>query len=177
MHPEKVFESELLENPTVCNYCFRKRAHTDAESIPSNLPGVVPIYYPSETSEIGYPPETVEFVYKKREKRQNLDRFHIEDSRRIEFSHPSIICKCGRIDDERIDGEFPDDWEDRPKEKLENVGLRVYHRVEEEGFEIDYDQFFASLAEYKTSDEYEIGDYEILEKAVADSVSVKPENA
>lgn len=185
MHPERVFEKRLVDNPTICNYCFRNRARVDytEDELEDYPDSAVPIYSPSPQAEVSNPPNRTderglilpESVSRSRKLRQNLDRFHIEDSQRIEISHPTITCTCGRIDDERIDGGFPEDWNNRPKEKLREVGKRVYNRLDEQDIEVDFDVFKDSLDEYKTSDEYKFGDYEVLQKSVADSVSVKPE--
>lgn len=200
MHPQRVFTSNILDKRDICNYCFRRRAQ--AEQVPDGYPDyVVPQHWPSESSEIEYPPPKADhYIYKKSnvqygdsytsdsiveglsEKVGQDVRYGVSDFKsgrgaevgEIISSKPTIVCECAVIDDERINGEFPDDWENRPKEKLMEVGKRVYHRLDEQGFDVDFDIFQSSLEDYKTSDDYSFGDYGILKEAVADSVSVTP---
>lgn len=177
MNPKKVFDKALLDNPEVCNHCFRRRAYSD--EIPEGAPDfVTPQYYLGGGSTIDYPPDrTNEFGIVSPSEAPTTSH-HIwgkNEWMETEISRPTIVCACGVIDDEPIDDGFPEDWEDRSFSDLENVGLRVYHRVEEDGFDIDFDRFMKSLSEYKSSDEYD--DYEALSKSVEDSVSVKSQNA
>lgn len=195
MSPERIFEQYLIESSEVCNYCFRKKAQL--EEIPEYAPDFVsPRLSTTEESEAVYPPDgksqeylvDVDYDFKSSDNRgfggPVGEKFRSSGSGvgRKEpittyISKKSISCSCGVIDDEKIDGSFPVEWRDRPEDKLLEVGKRVYHRLDEQEINIDFDLFHSSLEKYKTSDEYSFGDYEVLERSVADSVTVSPDNA
>lgn len=186
MHPSRIFENYLIDNPEVCNYCFRKKADLedfDSLSFPrERLPDyVIPRLSPTESSEKLYPPpvtdgrgQIVELDYYYKSSGGYSSRAGLGGEGRNEpiepqLSKPTIVCDCGWVDDQVIDG-YP--FDDRPAEKLEEVGKRVYHRLDEQGIEVDYDVLEASLHKRKTSDEYEYGDFEVLKDSVSDSVRV-----
>lgn len=190
MHPSKIFENNLIDNPEVCNYCFRKKA--EMENVPSNLPDfVAPRLWSTEDSEKVYPPDgksedfLVELNHHYEAPNSGFGGAYEakwysgsgSGSGRKEpidasLSQPALSCTCGWIDDE-VTGEYP--FDNRIPEKILEVGRRVYHRLDEQDIDVDYDKLMNSLEMRKTSDKYEYGDFEVLKDSVSDAVSVRPE--
>jgi len=86
----------------------------------------------------------------------------------ISASHPQIVCGvCGTIDSTD---------ETKSTGELIKDGRIILERLEEDGFELDWDDFFDSIRELKSDPELCGKDYKVLSISISESVISTPES-